>query len=105
MKAKIMVPVMALALLAGCLCAWRNHFPATGTEGTATAYKTVVETVDKRLPDIAPKRYEETKERTVKTYEKVHAEAKVLSRDHLCDALNSELAFWKRYYGYSYWKW
>lgn len=104
MKTKVLLSVMALALIAGCLCAaWRNR--ATGTEETAAAYKAVVETVDKRLPDITPKRYEETKERTVKTYEKVHAEAKALSRDHLCDALNSELALWKRYYGCSYRKW
>ena len=89
-KTLFVLTVLLAAVVAGMAFAWRGRFDAA-RRSTEQAYKEAAAVFDGRLPAIAPKRYEETKERTVKTREAVHEEAKTLSGDASADALNSEL--------------
>ena len=86
------IGLLVLAALCGVLFAWLDHTsPEKAQQKTDAAYSEVVAATDERLPTIAPKRYNETHERMVKTREIVHEEAQALSRDALSDALNHEL--------------
>ena len=87
-KTLVIMTLMLYATLAALIFMWRGTEARRATE---QAYKETEAVFDERLPDIVPRRYEETKERTVKDREAVHEEAKALSHDALGDALNSEL--------------
>ena len=92
MKLKLLL----LAAVCGVFFAWLDHTaPDKAQRKTDAAYSAVTATLDERLPAIAPERYNETHERTVKTREIVREEAETLSRDALSDALNHELVLFR----------
>ena len=90
------IAMLLLAALCGCLFAWLDHTaPDKAQRKTEALHSAVTATLDERLPAIAPERYNETHERTVKTREIVREEAETLSRDALSDALNHELVLFR----------
>lgn len=89
-KTLVIVTILLYATLAALIFMWRSK-PDEVRRQTEQAYAEAEAVFDERLPNIVPRRYEETKERTVKNREAVHEEAKKLSHDALGDALNAEL--------------